>query len=83
MAKIEIITTPEEQELVLEALKKFEGTTVPVTTIAKQANLKQNRVRYVLVDLEDAGKIRRVPTKAFNSHYIRYKYDIVKQLPSV
>lgn len=75
MAQINITTTDEEQRKVLEAIKKLVGLTVPVTTIAEYAHLNPNRVRYVITDLIEAGKIRRIPTRAFNDHYIRYKYE--------
>lgn len=77
MAQINIITTEEEQQCVLEAIKKLSGKTVAVSAIAKEAGMNQNRVRYVVSDLEDAGKIKRIPTKAFNKHYIRYKYEVL------
>ena len=41
------------------------------------AGMNQSRVRYVITDLEEAGKIKRVPVKAFNVHYIRYKYEVL------
>ena len=77
MAQINIITTEEEQQCVLEAIKKLSGKTVAVSAIAKEAGMNQNRVRYVVSDLEEAGKIKRIPTKAFNQHYIRYKYEVL------
>ena len=77
MALITITTTPEEHDKVLKALKELVGKTVAVTNIAQHAGMNPNRVRYVITDLEDAGKIRRVPTKAFNKHYVRYKYEII------
>ena len=77
MASISIETTPEEQECVLKAIRKLEGSTVAVSAIAKEAGMNQNRVRYVVTDLEAAGKIKRIPTKAFNAHYIRYRYEVL------
>lgn len=77
MAQFSIETTAEEQAKVLEAIKLHEGETVAMSTIATDAGMNKNRVRYVITDLEDAGKIRRVPTKAFNAHYIRYKYEVI------
>lgn len=77
MAQINIITTAEEQERVLEAVKKLQGQTVSVSAIASMAGMNQNRVRYVITDLLDAGKIKREATKAFNKNYIRYKYEVV------
>ncbi len=77
MARINIVTTPEEQDLVYKAIAVLSGQTVSVSDIAKEAGLNQNRVRYVITDLEEAGKIKRIPTKAFNKHYIRYKYEVI------
>lgn len=77
MASINIETTPEEQACVLKALRNFTGVTVAVAAVAKEAHMNQNRVRYVIADLEAAGKIKRIPTKAFNAHYIRYKYEVL------
>ena len=77
MAQINITTTPDEQRCVLEAIRKLSGKTIAVSAIAKEAGMNQNRVRYVVSDLEEAGKIKRIPTKAFNEHYIRYKYEVL------
>lgn len=77
MAQINITTTEEEQCCVLEAIKKLSGKTVAVSAIAKEAGMNQNRVRYVISDLEEAGKIKRIPTKVFNEHYIRYRYEVL------
>ena len=77
MAQINITTTEEEQCCVLEAIKKLSGKTVAVSAIASMAGMNQSRVRYVITDLEEAGKIKRVPTKAFNEHYIRYRYEVL------
>ena len=77
MAKFTIETTPEEQESVLKALKTFEGLTVPVRQIATVAGMPQSRTRYAILDLIEAGKVVREPTKAFNEHYIRYTYKIL------
>ncbi len=79
MACIIITTTAEEHAKVLSALKELEGKTVSVSEIAKKAGMNPNRVRYVISDLVDAGKILRIPTKAFNKHYVRYKYEVVKE----
>ena len=77
MAQINITTTIEEQDRVLEAIKRLQGQTVAVSAIASMAGMNQSRVRYVITDLEEAGKIKRVPTKAFNEHYIRYRYEVL------
>lgn len=78
MAQINIVTTVEEQEKVLKALRKLQGQTVAVSAIAKEAGMNQNRVRYVITDLIEAGKIKREATKAFNKNYIRYKYEVLQ-----
>lgn len=77
MAIFTITTTLEEQQQVIEALKNLQGQTVPVSKVAQVAGMNPNRVRYILVDLEDAGRIKRIPTKAFNKHYVRYMYEVV------
>lgn len=77
MAQINITTTESEQNCVLEAIRKLSGKTLAVSAIAKEAGMNQNRVRYVVSDLEEAGKIKRIPTKAFNEHYIRYRYEVL------
>ena len=79
MAHIIITTTAEEHTKVLSALKDLEGKTVSVSEIARKAGMNPNRVRYVISDLVDAGRILRIPTKAFNKHYVRYKYEVVKE----
>lgn len=79
MAQINIVTTQEEQQTVLEAISTLVGKTVAVSDIARKAGLNQNRVRYVITDLEEAGKIKRIPTKAFNKHYIRYSYEVLNK----
>ena len=78
MAKITVETTAEEQEKVLTALKALEDQVVPVSTIASHAGIGSSRTRYVIMDLIDQGRIERVPCKAFNKHYVRYKYKILK-----
>ena len=77
MPQINIITTPEEQQIVIEALRELQGVTAPITLIAKQAKLNPNRVRYIVTDLCEANKIRRVATKAINKHYVRYSYEVL------
>ena len=77
MAKFSIETTKEEQDAVLEVLKKHEGKTVPVRVLAVEAGMPQSRARYAILDLVEAGKVQRVPTKAYNEHYIRYTYKVL------
>lgn len=77
MAKFVVVTTAEEQEKVISAIKMFEGQTVPVDKLAEATGMRPSRVRYVIFDLIEAKKIERVPTKAFNKHYVRYSYKIL------
>lgn len=77
MAQITISTSGEEQDKVLEVLKELNGKVVAVSAIAKMADMKDSRVRYAIQDLVDAGRVRKVPTKAFNKHYIRYSYEVL------
>lgn len=77
MAIIEIKTTQYEQNKVLEAIKRLEGETVALSRVAKESGISENRTRYVVTDLIDAGRVRRIPTKAMSAHYIRYKYEVV------
>jgi predicted transcriptional regulator len=78
MAQFKVETTSEEQAAVLEALKEIGEATVPVRVIAEKVGMGQSRVRYVLIDLMDAGKIERIASKAFNKHYVRYAYKIIE-----
>lgn len=78
MAKIIVETTKEEQEMVLKALVELNGAEAPVSTIASMAGMRQTRARYVLMDLVEQGRIERVPSKAFNKHYVRYSYNVLK-----
>lgn len=77
MAQFTVTTTAEEREKVLKAVKEVEDKTVPVSEIARLAGLKDSRARYALQDLVDAGRIAKVPTKAFNKRYVRYCYKIL------
>lgn len=77
MAQITITTRPEEQDAVLQAIKELNGKVAAVSTIARMTGLLQSRVRYAIQDLVDAGRIRKVPHKAFNKHYVRYSYEVI------
>ena len=80
MAKIEIKTTKEEQQQVLQVIKQCEGKTISVAAIARLAKLNPNRVRFIIMDLIESNKVKRIPTKAFNKRYIRYKYEIIEEV---
>ena len=77
MAQINVNTTEEEREKVLQVLKELNGAVTPVSKVATMAGLKHSRARYVIMDLIDAGKIEKVPHRVFNKHYIRYSYNVL------
>lgn len=77
MAQINVVTTEEEQNAVLKALVELDEEVVPVSKIASTANLPYSRARYALLDLVDAGKVRKNPHRAFNKHYVRYSYTVL------
>lgn len=77
MAQFIVNTTTEEQEKVLQAIVELNGETAPVSTIARMTGLRHSRVRYAIQDLVDAERIEKVPTKAFNKHYVRYCYKVL------
>lgn len=78
MAIIKIDTTYEERRKVAEAIGRLSGQTIAYTKIAKEAAVPENRVRYIITDLIEAGVVRREATKALSKHYVRYKYELVK-----
>lgn len=77
MANITVETSTEERDIVLKVLKELNGATTPVATIAKMSGIKASRVRYVILDLIDAGLIERVPQRAINKYYVRYSYNVL------
>lgn len=77
MSQFIVETTQEEREAVLEAIRKTEGTTIPVRVLAEHAGLSQSRARYAILDLLEERKIARVADKAFNKHYVRYSYKVL------
>lgn len=76
MAQFIITTTEEEQARVIKAVKALENKEVPVRVLAEEAGMSESRTRYALLDLIEAKKVLRVPSKAFNKHYIRYSYRL-------
>ena len=77
MAQFVVETTQEERDTVLSVLRQVTGQTIPVARIAELAGLRPSRTRYAIEDLMEAGQIKRVPTKAFNKHYVRYTYEVL------
>ena len=77
MAQFVVETTQEERDKVLEILRQVTGQTIPVARIAEMADMRPSRTRYAITDLMEAGRVERVPTKAFNKHYVRYTYKVI------
>lgn len=81
MAQINIVTTPEEQQIMLETLSNLPpNKVISVAAIASKAHINPNRARYILTDLIEAGKVKRHVAKAFNEHFIRYSYEVIKDI---
>lgn len=76
MASIKIVIHEHEKQAVLKALKKKQGVTISVSKIAELAKLNPNRTRFIIEDLIEEGRLKRIPTKKFNERYIRYSYEI-------
>lgn len=77
MAQINVVTTKEERDVILQVLKDLNGDVTPVSRIATLAGLKQSRARYAILDLIEAGIVEKVPHRAFNKHYVRYSYNVL------
>ena len=77
MAKFVVETSHEEQEAVLEVLKELQVQIAPISAIAHKACMRPSRTRYAIVDLIEAGKVKKEAHKAYNKHYVRYSYEVL------
>ena len=80
MATIKVSTTEAEQCAVFKAVEELQqgcDISMPMTAIAKKSGLSLSRARYAMADLVEANKVRKIPTRAINEKYIRYKYETV------
>lgn len=77
MASINIVIHEHEKQAVLKALKEKQGITISVSKIAELAKLNPNRTRFIIEDLIEEGRLKRIPTKKFNNKYIRYSYEVL------
>lgn len=77
MATINVKIHQHEKDELLKVIKKNKGVTISVAKLAQQAGQNPNRARFVIDELLDDGKIKRVPTKNFGTKYIRYSYEVV------
>jgi len=77
MASINIVIHEHEKQAVLKVLKKKQGVTISVSKIAELAKLNPNRTRFIIEDLIEEDRLKRIPTKKFNDRYIRYSYEVL------
>lgn len=78
MASINIVIHEHEKLAVLNVIKKKQNITISVSKIAEAAKLNPNRTRFIIEDLIEEGRLKRIPTKQFNERYIRYSYEVVE-----
>lgn len=78
MATLKITISETEKLQLLESVKMHKNKMVSVSTIAKAAGLNPNRSRFIMEELIEEGKVRKVIAKKFNDHFIRYFYEVVK-----
>jgi len=78
LASINVKIFPEEKDAIVRVLQKHEEQTISVAAIANEADFNPNRTRFIVEELLDEGRIRKIPTKMFNARYIRYKYEVVQ-----
>ncbi len=78
MATVTIQTSNAEKLRILEALHEVGDRQVTLRELGVMTEKSPTRVRYILLDLEEEGKIKRVPIVAFNKNYVRYKYVVTE-----
>ena len=79
MASINIKIYEHEKQAVLKVLRKKQGVTISVSKIGELAKINRNRTRFIIEDLIEEGRLKRIPTKKFNDKYIRYSYEVLKE----
>lgn len=77
MATINVKIFPEEKKQLLQVIRRNKGKTVSVAKLAQEAGQNPNRARFVLDELIEEGKVKKVPTKKFNNRYVRYSYEVL------
>jgi len=77
MASINIVIHEHEKQAVLKVLSKKQGVTISVAKIGELAKINPNRTRFIIEDLIEEGRLKRIPTKKFNDKYIRYSYEVL------
>jgi hypothetical protein len=77
MAIITVKIFDHEKEAMLKAVKKFKGKTVAVSALSREAGINPNRGRFVLDELLQEDKVKKIATKAYNPQYVRYTYEVI------
>lgn len=78
MASVNVKIFPHEKEKLVAVINKHKGKTMSVAALAADAGFNPNRTRFIIEELLQDGRIKRIPTKAFNARYIRYSYEVIK-----
>lgn len=78
MALINIKTSEEDKARVIDSIRKLKSQAKSVATIAKNANMNPNKVRFIMEDLIAENKIEKIAIVQYHSKYNRYLY-IVKE----
>lgn len=76
MANILINIKEYEKINVLNAVRILKDNATSVDKIASKTDVSPNRVRFIIEDLLDEGRLVRTVTKALNPRYIRYQYAL-------
>lgn len=77
MASINIKIYEHEKQAVLKVLRENQGVTISVSKIGELAKINPNRTRFIIEDLIEEGRLKRILTKKFNERYIRYSYEVM------
>lgn len=77
MATINVKIFEDEKLKMLEVIKAHVGETIAVSALAAEAGFNPNRTRFIIDELLEEKRIKRTITKAFNTRYIRYKYEVL------
>lgn len=77
VATVNVKIHQHEKDKMLQIIKKNKGKTISVAKLAEQAGFNPNRSRFIIEELIDDGKVKKVPTKQFNERYVRYTYEVI------
>lgn len=78
MANIPLNIKEYEKINVLNAVRLLKDKATSVDKIASMTDISSNRVRFVIEDLLDEGRLFREVVKNYGPRYIRYKYSITE-----